>query len=139
MKYTPRNSLEANLQSCIVQTLRMKGYFVYTNYQNIALGAFKSGEAIENKFGMLAHLKKQGWTKGIPDLTVIGKNKEGKIIRAYIECKAPKGRLTAEQKEIHNILRAIGEEVIIARELLDIEKLLLEEIVSLETLLYTRV
>jgi len=134
-----RRTPEADLQHCIVQALRMKGYFVYMNYQNITLSAFQRGAKVQNQFAMLTNLKKQGWVKGIPDLTVIGRTKEGKVIRCYIECKAHRGRTTTEQKEVHSMLRAIGEEVIIARELLDIEKLLLEDIVNIETLLATRV
>jgi hypothetical protein len=121
-------SPEADLQGCIVQALLFKGYFVYMNHQNIALGSFSKGEKVSNKYGMWTSMKKQGWVKGIPDLTVIGRTIEDEHIRVYIECKSKKGKLSDAQKEVIETLEALGEQVIIAKEIGDIECLLSQDI-----------
>ena len=126
---------ENELQALIVSALQFKGYLVWSNYQNISMNSFQSGKQLDNKYGMLVNLKKTGWMKGIPDLTVIGKEANGNTIMLYIECKSETGRLSADQKHILNIIKVLGIETRVVRSIEQIEDLLEKDIIRVETLL----
>lgn len=126
---------ENELQALIVSALQFKGYLVWANYQNISMNSFRSGKQLDNKYGMLASLKKIGWIAGIPDLTVIGKEANGNTIMLYIECKSETGRLSADQKHMLNIIKVLGIETRVVRDLEQIEDLLEKDIIRVETLL----
>jgi len=129
------NLKESEIQALIVSALRFKGYLVYMNYQNVTLGSFRKGEMLQNVHAMHASLKKTGWTKGIPDLTVIGKESNGNHIRLYIECKSPQGTVSEDQKHMIKILTVLGEEVRVVRSLEQIEDLLEKDLMNIECLL----
>lgn len=124
---------EAQLQTQIVRELEMKGYFVYMNYQNIA-GKF-AGDSNSSSYGHYRSLVNQGWKKGIPDLTVIGRETNGNTVMLYIECKSEKGVLSGAQKYMLYTIKALGIETRVVRSLDQIQDLLDKDIIRAETLL----
>ncbi|MGL6107559.1 VRR-NUC domain-containing protein [Romboutsia sp.] len=119
---------ENELQALIVSALRFKGYCVWMNYQNVRQGW-------DNPIVYTIQMKKHGWMKGIPDLTVIGRETNGNTIMLYIECKSEKGVLSADQKHILNIIKVLGIETRVVRSLDQIQDLLDKDIIRVETLL----
>jgi hypothetical protein len=79
---------EAELQGFIAQWLRGRGHIVLKRDPSP-----RNGDA------------------GFPDLEVIGPR--GRVV--YVETKAPKGRLPAEQRDWHERLRALGHRVRVVR------------------------
>ncbi len=125
---------EAQLQTQIVRELEVKGYFVYMNYQNIA-GRF-AGDSNSSSYGHYRSLVNQGWKKGIPDLTVIGRETNGNTVMLYIECKSEKGVLSGDQKYMLYTIKALGIETRVVRSLDQIQDLLDKDIIRAETLTY---
>lgn len=119
---------EAQLQTQIVRELEVKGYFVYMNYQNIA-GRF-AGDSNSSSYGHYRSLVNQGWKKGIPDLTVIGREANGNTVMLYIECKSAKGVLSGDQKYMLYTIKALGIETRVVRSLDQIQDLLDKDIIK---------
>lgn len=109
---------EASLQEMIVKLLEFKGYFVYMNYQNI-MGKLAGKDDSFSKYAYGHSLIKQGWKKGIPDLHVLGNNKD-----LYIECKSKKGKLSPDQENMILTLRSFGKEVRVVNDISQIEDLI---------------
>lgn len=70
-----------------------------------------------------AHMKAMGLLKGVPDMTIAGPGATG--ARAlFIELKAPKGRLTAEQTAFLDWWSGIGGFCAVCRSVEDVEAFL---------------
>ena len=85
---------EAVIQRAIIARLKLSG-IVCHHSPNAAKRSVISGRRI----------KADGMITGWPDLTVVGP--EGLV--AFLEVKAPKGRLSAAQMEIGGILQLMGQ------------------------------
>ena len=110
---------EASLQEQLVLLLRLKGYFVYMIHQNVSKNITRGDQIHAGGYGYFVNLKKQGWTKGMPDLHVIGKN-----IDIYIECKSKKGKISPAQQEVMDTLVHFGKEVRVVNDISQIQDLL---------------
>lgn len=89
-------------------------------HQNVSKNITRGeGQIHAGGYGYFVNLKKQGWTKGMPDLHVIGKN-----IDIYIECKSKKGRVSPAQQEIMDTLVHFGREVRVVNDISQIQDLL---------------
>ena len=66
-----------------------------------------------------AREKAMGAVAGWPDITVIGRDFVG-----FLEVKAPKGVLSAKQREVHETLRALGHRVAVVRSCEDVSQAL---------------
>ena len=84
---------EAAIQRAIIARLRLSG-IVCHHSPNAAKRSVISGRRV----------KQDGMITGWPDLTVVGP--EGLV--AFLEVKAPKGRLSGAQDEIGKMLRHMG-------------------------------
>lgn len=62
----------------------------------------------------MATLKARGLCPGAPDLMVTWQVAELHPFTAFVEFKAPRGRLSPEQRQVHDTLRTIGASVIVA-------------------------
>jgi hypothetical protein len=68
-----------------------------------------------------AALKQMGATAGMPDLMIVGEGWVG-----FAEIKAPKGRLSSEQKRIHERLQDIGVPIRVLRSIEDARQFVAE-------------
>lgn len=93
MRYT-----ESLHQASLVAWFRAQ----YPYYKNL-LVHIPNGQNVGSRIG--ARLKAQGLMKGYPDLALFVPRKHPVL---FIEMKSPKGRLTLEQKMIHEELREVG-------------------------------
>ena len=91
----PRMAPEAREQARLVAGLRRAGIFV---------AAIPNGGSRDAREG--ANLKVQGVLAGMPDLVVV---LPGRTV--WIEMKAPGGRVSPAQKDVHARLQELGEEV----------------------------
>ena len=95
----PRMAPEAREQARLVAGLRRAGYMV---------AAIPNGGSRDAREG--ANLKVQGVLAGMPDLVVMLPG--GQTV--WIEMKAPGGRVSPAQKDVHSRLLELGHRVIVA-------------------------
>ena len=69
-----------------------------------------------------------GLPRGFPDLTCVIRGRA-----AFIEVKAPGGRVSPEQEKIHRILRNHGAHVAVCYSVEDAEKFIMNEVLKNET------
>ena len=91
---------EAAIQRAIIARLRMSGIVCYHS-QNAAKRSVNGGRRV----------KQDGMITGWPDLTVVGR--EGLV--AFLEVKAPGGKLSPAQSEIGDMLARMGQNVAVVR------------------------
>lgn len=110
----PRKTPEADLQRAILRYLgaTLPHGFLFHHSPN---GGMLKGEVGRSR-GLGT---KAGW----PDLQIVGRNEAGEPFTGYIEVKAPKGRLEAEQIAIHDRLKDCGFPVGVARSIDDVRDL----------------
>jgi hypothetical protein len=100
-----RRDIESPLQAAIVEAIRL--------VHPLALPfSIPNGGYVMSRRAV-AKLKWLGLVPGIPDLIVTWSNYTPQI--GFLEVKAPDGRLSPEQKEVHRVLAAQGHRVAIAR------------------------
>ena len=90
-------SEEADLQRAIAAFFKARGALVFR---------LQAGHRLQNL---------QLCPNGTPDLLVVEKGR-----RVWIEVKGPKGKFNADQVAMHERLRALGEEVVVARKIEDV-------------------
>ena len=107
---------EAALQTGIVTALRLKlrGAVVASVPNEVKRSGRKA-------MGEQRKKKEMGLLRGFPDLVLVC---NGQIF--FLEVKAPRGRLSADQVAVHEALRANGAEVRVLRSILEAEDLAAE-------------
>lgn len=110
----PRTSDEDDIQRAIVKYLRHvlpPGFIVQST-------ANKPRSAVAG-----AREKSMGAVAGWPDLAVYGQAEDEKPTAWFIEVKAPAGRLSDVQHEVHDRLKLAGFKIAIARSVDDVRDL----------------
>ena len=103
----PRSYVEDKLQADIVEWIRLV-------CPRCIVAAIPNGAYHDARQG--ARLKWTGVLPGMPDLVLAVPNG----LSIFIEVKAPKGVLSAEQKAVHEALRLLGHHIIVARGISDV-------------------
>ena len=92
----------------VVKTCRMMGLMAVAIPNGFHTNVKKDGRF----FGMIASLKAEGYTKGFPDLIIMGNNGQS----MFVEMKRTSGSATSkEQKALHESMTEAGHYVVVCK------------------------
>lgn len=103
---------ESHIQQAIVQYLRSKGYLV----AHVPNGGKGTGTK-QQRAARGARLKREGLLAGFPDLLIYGSG--GRV--GHVEVKAKGEYQRPNQKEVQQMLEALGQSYAVCRSIEDIE------------------
>ncbi len=120
-RITPNRHDEADLQVACCQFLNLHPRILYWATPN---STWIGGEMTGAKMGYLAKQKRMGVRKGVPDICLLFRNKNGATTFCFAELKTPKGSVTEEQDAIMDKANGLGAYTAVVRSIEDLQALL---------------